>query len=170
MADVDNPTPIERIEQQLLAAAIVESARDNRKMPLPGLKALVYTSTSVDPDARGLAFECVDVEDFVLKLAREITSLVAERGSVLKPPLYDYASSSIQQADSRWEEHVAAYPREEFLAAFRDAHTTLHRLWTAAVGKEGYDKAAWRAIDNALSRFARDAAETVGISRSEPLL
>lgn len=81
MADVDNPTPTERIEQQLLAAAIVESARDNRKMPLPGLKALVYTSTSVDPDARGLAFECIDVEDFVLKLAKEITLLVAERES-----------------------------------------------------------------------------------------
>jgi hypothetical protein len=66
-------------------------------------------------------------------------------------------------------------PREEFLAVFREAHATLHRLWTAAVGKdlygaEGYDKAAWKALDNALSRFARDAAEKVGISQSEPLL
>lgn len=60
--------------------------------------------------------------------------------------------------------------REEFLAAFRDAHGTLHRLWTAAVGTAGYDKAAWRALDNALSRFARDAAEKYGITRSEPLL
>ena len=100
----------------------------------------------------------------------QLVGAVDECRSVLEPPIDDFGPSSIQQADSRWEEHVAAYPREEFLAAFREAHATLHRLWTAAVGKEGYDKAAWRAIDNALSRFARDAAEKVGISRSEPLL
>ena len=100
----------------------------------------------------------------------ELVGAVDACRSVLEPPIDDFGPSSIQQADSRWEEHVAAYPREEFLAAFREAHATLHRLWTAAVGKEGYDKAAWRAIDNALSRFARDAAEKVGISRSEPLL
>jgi hypothetical protein len=101
-----------------------------------------------------------------------LVGAVDECRSVLEPPVdnYDYAPSSIQQADSRWEEHVAAYPREEFLAAFRDAHLTLHRLWTAEVGKEGYDKAAWRALETALSRFARDAAEKVGISGSEPLL
>jgi hypothetical protein len=69
-----------------------------------------------------------------------------------------------------WQEYVAAYPREEFLAAYREAHGILQRLWTAAVSKEDYDKAAWRALDNALSRFARDAAESVGIARSEPLL
>jgi len=102
----------------------------------------------------------------------ELVGAVDECRSVLEPPpsLDAYAPSSIQQADSRWEEHVATYPREEFLAAFRNAHATLHRLWTAAVGKEGYDKTAWREIDNAMSRFARDAAEKVGISRSEPLL
>lgn len=66
--------------------------------------------------------------------------------------------------------HEEPSPREEFLGQFRDAHATLHRLWSDAVGKEGYDKAAWRALDNALSRFARDAAEKYGISRSEPLL
>lgn len=71
---------------------------------------------------------------------------------------------------SDWQAYVDAYPREEFLAAFREAHATLHRLWTAAVGKEGYDKAAWKTLDNALSRFARDAAEKVGIAGSEPLL
>ncbi len=62
------------------------------------------------------------------------------------------------------------YSREEFLAAFRETHATLHHLWSADVGKDGYDKAAWRAIDNALARFARDAAETVGVGRTEPLL
>jgi hypothetical protein len=71
---------------------------------------------------------------------------------------------------SSWQDHVAAYPREEFLAAFRAAHSTLHRLWSAAVGKEGYDKKEWQTLDNALSRYARDAAEKVGITRSEPLL
>jgi len=75
-----------------------------------------------------------------------------------------------ERSSSSWQEYVAAYPREEFLAAFREAHATLHRLWSAQVGKEDYDKAAWRALDNALSRFARDAAEKVGIARSEPLL
>ena len=100
----------------------------------------------------------------------QLVGAVDECRSVLEPPIDDFGPSSIQQADSRWEKHVAAYPREELLAAFREAHATLHWLWTAAVGKDGYDKAAWRAIDNALSRFARDAAEKVGISRSEPLL
>ena len=74
------------------------------------------------------------------------------------------------KSSSNWQEHVAAYPREEFLTAFREAHATLHRLWTAAVGKEDYNKAEWKALDNALSRFARDAAEKLGIGRSEPLL
>lgn len=69
-----------------------------------------------------------------------------------------------------WQEHVAAYPREEFLAIFREAHAALHKLWTASVGKEGYDKELWKTIDNALGRFARDAAAGVGIGRSEPLL
>lgn len=89
--------------------------------------------------------------------------------SVLEPPVDDLASDR-PPAATAWSEIVAAYPREEFLAAFREAHATLHRLWTAQVGKEGYDKAAWRALDNALARFARDAAEKVGISRTEPLL
>lgn len=71
---------------------------------------------------------------------------------------------------SSWQEYVAAYPREEFLAAYREAHATLHRLWTEAIGKEGYDKAAWQTIGTALDRFARDAAEKVGIGRSEPFL
>lgn len=102
-----------------------------------------------------------------------LVGAVDECRSVLEPPYDDYAPQAAAPAtneSSRWQEHVTAYPREEFFAVFRDAHATLHRLWTAAVGKDGYDKAAWRAIDNALSRFARDAAEKVGISRSEPLL
>jgi len=69
-----------------------------------------------------------------------------------------------------WQAHVAAYPRQEFLAAFRAAHAALHQLWSAAVGTEGYDKAAWKVLDNALARFARDAGEKVGIGRTEPLL
>lgn len=88
--------------------------------------------------------------------------------SVLEPPIDPYAPPS--KEPSAWQEHVAAYPREEFLAAFREAHATLHRLWTATVGKEGYNKSDWKALDNALARFARDAAEKAGISRSEPLL
>lgn len=74
------------------------------------------------------------------------------------------------ERETAWQQHVAAYSREEFLAAYREAHATLHRLWSAAVGKEGYDKAAWRALDNALARFARDAGEKFGVGRSEPLL
>src|SRR5262249_52545402 len=79
-------------------------------------------------------------------------------------------SIDINRLMPRWQEYVASYPREEFLAAFREPHATLHRRWTAAIGKEGYDKDAWRTLDNALSRFARDAAENVGVARSEPLL
>jgi len=71
---------------------------------------------------------------------------------------------------SDWRKHVAAYPREEFLATFREAHATLHRLWSAAVGTEGYDKEAWKTLDNALACFARDASEKCGLDRSEPLL
>ena len=69
----------------------------------------------------------------------QLVGAVDECRSVLEPPIDDFGPSSMRQADSRWEEYVAAYPREEFLAAFREAHATLHRLWTAAVGKEGYD-------------------------------
>jgi len=84
--------------------------------------------------------------------------------SVLDPP----ADGEVLPSD--WQKLVAAYPREEFFAAFRDAHAALHKLWTAAVGKDGYDKELWKTVDNALASFARDAAERVGIGRSEPLL
>jgi hypothetical protein len=87
--------------------------------------------------------------------------------SVLAPPVDPKAGIG-------WEgyvaERLAAQPREEFLATFREAHAALHKLWTAAVGKDGYDKELWKTIDNALARFARDAAEGFGIERSEPLL
>jgi hypothetical protein len=71
--------------------------------------------------------------------------------------------------DIETTDHEEASPREEFLGQFRSAHAALHRLWSDAVGKEGYDKAAWRELDNALARFARDASEKHGVGRSEPL-
>src|SRR5206468_3458044 len=86
--------------------------------------------------------------------------------SVLEPPVDDYSGKS----PSNWQARVDAYPREEFLAMFRQAHATLHRLWTEAVDKDGYDKSLWKLLDIALARFARDAAEKSGISRTEPLL
>jgi len=88
--------------------------------------------------------------------------------SILEPSFDD--DNGTPASPSAWQAHIDAYPREEFLAMFRQAHATLHRLWTEAVGKEGYDKASWKTIDNALARFARDAAEAVGIGRTEPLL
>jgi hypothetical protein len=97
-----------------------------------------------------------------------LVGAVNECRSVLEPPIDHYAPPA--EAPGAWQKHVAAYPREEFFAAFREAHTALHRLWTDAVGKPDYNKALWRRIDNALGRFARDAAEKAGISRSEPLL
>lgn len=96
-----------------------------------------------------------------------LVGAVDECRSVLEPPV---DNCNKRPAPTAWQEHVAAYPREEFLAAFGEAHTALLRLWTAAADKEGYDKAAWEVLQNALSRFARDAAEKIGISRSEPLL
>ena len=88
--------------------------------------------------------------------------------SILEPPVDNYNEKPA--SPSAWQAHVDAYPREEFLAMFRQVHATLHHLWTNAVGKDGYDKSAWKILDNALSRFARDAAEKSGISRTEPLL
>jgi len=100
-----------------------------------------------------------------------LVGVVDQCRSVLEPPVDDYGPRETAPSQvSDWQEHVAAYPREEFLAAFREAHAALHRLWTAAVGTPSYDKAAWKTIDNALARFARDAGEKVGVARTEPLL
>jgi hypothetical protein len=96
-----------------------------------------------------------------------LVGAVDECRSVLEPLVDDYSGEAA--SPSAWQARVNAYPREEFLATFREAHAALHRLWTAAVGKDGYDKELWKTIDNALARFARDAAEGVGIGRSEPL-
>jgi hypothetical protein len=97
----------------------------------------------------------------------QLVGAVDECRSVLEPPVDDEPPAPY---GSGWQEHIAAYPREEFFAMFREAHAALHRLWTAAVGKEGYDKALWKVLDNTLARFAREAAEKVGIARTEPLL
>jgi hypothetical protein len=94
-----------------------------------------------------------------------LVGAVDECRTVLEPPVDDHGPPG-----SGWEGYVAAHPCEEFLKAFREAHAALHKLWTAAVGKDGYDKELWKTVDNALARFARDAAEGVGIERSEPLL
>lgn len=60
--------------------------------------------------------------------------------------------------------------RSSFIAKYREAHVALHRMWTAAVGSATYDKASWRALDNALSYFAREAAAKFGIGPTESLL
>ena len=72
MGEPANPTPAERAERQKIAAAIVESVRNDAKMPLPGLKAIAI-------QYKGLFFDCVDVEEFVFKLAQEITILLDEK-------------------------------------------------------------------------------------------
>jgi hypothetical protein len=72
MGEPANPTPTERAERQKIAAAIVESVRNDEKMPLPGLKAIAI-------QYKGLFFDCVDVEEFVFKLAQEITILLDEK-------------------------------------------------------------------------------------------
>lgn len=101
-----------------------------------------------------------------------LVGAVDECRAVMEPPIDDYGPAS--DPGTGWEGYVAARlaarPREEFLEAFRGAHAALHKLWTTAVGKEDYDKEMWKTVDNALARFARDAAEGVGIGRSEPLL
>ena len=68
MGEPANPTPSERAERQKLAAAIVESVRDDEKMPLPGLKAIAV-------QYKGVFFDAVEVEEFVFHLAHEITLL-----------------------------------------------------------------------------------------------
>lgn len=62
-----------RSEMQQIAAAIVESVRVNAKMPLPGLKAVAI-------QYKGVFFDAIEVEGFVLKLAQEIdaTTTAAE--------------------------------------------------------------------------------------------
>lgn len=149
------PTETMRKATHTLAAAIVKAVVDGKEMPLP----FDWPSeVPIDcPDC-----PVTDAEELIFQLAQEITLLTAKGDRSV--------TQEAQNASSSWQDHVAAYPRDEFLAEFREAHATLHRLWTAAVGKEGYDKETWKIIDNALGRFARDAAEKVGIGRSESLL
>lgn len=52
--------------------------------------------------------------------------------------------------------------RYELLALFRQTHAALHRSWRRAVGAPDYDKADWRAVDNALCTLARQCAESIG--------
>jgi hypothetical protein len=60
--------------------------------------------------------------------------------------------------------------RSQFFAAFREVHALLHKHWSDAVGQPGYVKAAWRRLDNELSRVWRDQATEIGIPKNEPLL
>lgn len=38
---------------------------------------------------------------------------------------------------------------------YLEANQALHRLWTRAVGTDGYDKAEWRTLDHALHVLRR---------------
>jgi len=154
MAELTAPTSTDRAATRQLADAILQSVRDNVPMPLP-----FEWPKNVPLDCPDCPVS--DVEELIVQLAQEIALLVQDRGD---------KTAWTEEKKSNWQEIVDAYPREEFLAAFREAHATLHRLWSAQVGKEGYDKEAWKTLDNALSRFARDAAEKVGIGRSGALL
>jgi len=78
MGEPANPTPAERAERQEIAAAIVESVRNDEKMPLPGLKAITI-------QYKGVFFDAVEVEEFVFKLAQEITILLEERTGKEEP-------------------------------------------------------------------------------------
>ena len=78
MGEPANPTPTERAERQKLAAAIVESVRKDKKMPLPGLRAIAI-------QYKGLFFDCVEVENFVFHLAHEITLLIEEQTATEEP-------------------------------------------------------------------------------------
>ena len=110
----------------------------------------VSTSTKLPPNASKAA---------VAKMQAAAHAVIARQ-----------ASASSPAAATGWQAHVAAHPRAEFLAMFRQAHATLHQLWTAATGREDYNKTLWIVLDNALARFARDASTQVGIGRTEPLL
>ena len=89
----------------------------------------------------------------------ELVGSVDECRLVLEPPIDHYAPADADKTS-----------RENFLRAFREVHTKLHQLWTAAVDQPGYDKKRWIALDNAIARFARDAGEAFGVDRSEALL
>lgn len=99
-----------------------------------------------------------------------LAAAVDEGRSVMAPPIDDAPGTIAPEEVSGGQARGDACPREEFLAAFQEANAALQQLWTAQVGKEGYDKELWKTVANTLSRFARDAAEKVGIPRTEPLL
>lgn len=71
MGEVAQPSAADRVKQQKIAAAIVESVRNDEKMPLP-LKAIGI-------QYKGLFYDVVEVEDFIFFLAQEITILMTER-------------------------------------------------------------------------------------------
>ena len=78
MGQPAEPTPAERAERQKIAAAIVESVRNDAKMPLPGLKAIAI-------QYKGLFFDAEEVEQFVFHLAHEITLLIEDRTAKEEP-------------------------------------------------------------------------------------
>src|SRR5262249_45258969 len=47
--------------------------------------------------------------------------------AILEPPVDNY--NDAPTLPSAWQAHVDAHPRAEFLAMFRQAHATLHKLW-----------------------------------------
>jgi len=77
------PSAAERAETREISDAIVESVRNDERMPLPGLVAIPI-------QWRGLFYNCEDVETFVFRLAFEITLLLEDRrafvASTVIPP------------------------------------------------------------------------------------
>jgi hypothetical protein len=52
--------------------------------------------------------------------------------------------------------------RGDFVERYAAASKALHENWTRRVGTPGYHKPKWMAIDNALSRFAREITTQIG--------
>lgn len=56
--------------------------------------------------------------------------------------------------------------RHDFAERYAAVSKALHGNWTRRVGTPGYHKPLWMAIDNALSRYTREIATSIGFEGS----
>lgn len=134
--------------------------------------ALAAALTGIKTTQLGYGARCITAEiddDFSVTLGVHANATFnVDRFWLLDYDMTVEDASGLVRALDQWRRDCLvrrqrADGQREFFHWYRDAHTELHKAWTADVGSLTYDKARWKRREEELNTEARKRAATHGI-------